>query len=983
MKRSPRARRLCGSAAVLLLLGFSPTAHAQSAGSDIHGIVVDPSGAALPGATVTLGQPATGTERTLVTDAHGSFRTTLLPVGVYDVAVSAPPFQPRTWEGLVITVGQTVTLRLDLTLPGIADSVDVIGTAPALDTSRSAVASTIDDTAVHNLPVNGRNFIDFVLLTPGVTRDVRSGDISFAGQRGSLNSLIVDGVDDNNTFAAQSIGRSGSGRAPYQFSQDAVKEFQVNSNSFSAEYGRAGGAVINVVTKSGSNDVRGSLFEFYRDKALNATNAINRRRGLPKSPYHYHQFGGTIGGPLRVGRDFFFANYDGQRNTQPNPVFLNLAPQVPSDADTLAAIARLRPLALSWERRLDQDVFLIKTDHQIGARHRLSFRYNHQAFTGAGFETAGTQNAWEHSGDSLVNTRSLSATWSAQLGGRAFNEVRLHYARDRQTGTANTEAPEAIVQDSGRRVIVLGRNFFSPRQTLLDRAQIANTLAWARARHMIKAGFDLQFDRIDNDFPSYFSGSYSFASLAEFARGTATSYRQDFAGPDTSGPSTRPDIQEYSFFVQDEWRPAPHVTLNAGVRYDVMRAAQPPIRNEDPDLAAADIDTSRLNADTNNWGPRLGVVWNPRGSRYVLRAGGGLFYGRTPAIVATAAEAYNGINVLSLTFTGADVPRYPYRFVEAPRTGTRILPNLFYVDRDRADPRLLHLNTAWEWQFAPATTMAVTYLHVAGRDLPRSIDRNLGTLRERTFTIAGSNETIAYHHFGSDDPFSRFDRVVAFESNAESTYNGLTVDLVRRFTGDTQLRVAYTLGKVVDTNPDATAVATDDGRFASNPVDFDADRTVGDNDRRHRLVASGVYVTTRRADLLPGVVRAFATGWTFSAIFTAESGRPYSARMVDVDLNNDGNRFNDLAPGTRRNAFRLPAIVTLDPRIAREIPLRGSVRAQLIWEAFNLLNRANFNAAVMSRYTVRESTLVPTTAFGEPQSSAGERIMQLALRVTF
>jgi hypothetical protein len=966
---------------MLLLLGFSAPVRAQSASGNVHGIVVDGSGAGVVGATVRLSRPAIGTERTFVTDEHGWFRTPLLPVGVYDVAVSASAFQPRTWQGLNITVGHTVMLRLDLK-PGIAESVHVIGAAPALDTSRSAVSATVEGTAVHYLPVNGRNFIDFVLLTPGVTRDVRTGDISFAGQRGSLNSLVVDGVDANNTFAAQTIGRTGSGRAPYQFSQDAVKEFQVTSNSFSAEYGRAGGAVINVVTKSGTNDLRGSLFEFYRDKALNAPNAINVRRGLPKSPYHYHQFGGTTGGPLRVGRDFFFANYDGQRNTQSNPVFLNLAAQVPSDADTLAAIERLRPLAFSWERRLDQDVFLIKTEHQVEARHRLSFRYNHQSFTGAGFETGGTQNAWEHSGDSLVSTRTLSASWTAQLGGRAFNEVRLHVARDRQTGTANTDAPEAIVQDGGRRVLVFGRNFFSPRETLLDRGQVADTLAWARGPHMIKAGFDVQFDGITNDFPAYFSGSYTFSSLAAYTRGTASSYRQDFAGPDSSGPHTRPDVREYSFFIQDEWRPTPHVTLNTGVRYDLMTAAPPPIRNRDPELAAADIDTSRLDPDTNNWGPRLGAVWNPNGGRYVLRAGGGLFYGRTPAIVATAA-ANNGINVLSFTFTGSDVPPYPSRFTEIPPTGTRALPTLFYIDRGRADPRLLHLNTALEWELTLGTTVAVTFLHVAGRDLPRSVDRNLGSLGERAFTIAGGSGTIAYHHFRDDRPFSRFGRVVAFESNAESTYNGLTVDLVRRFAGDAHLRVAYTFGKVVDTNPDATAVATDDVRFVSNPVDFDADRTVGDNDRRHRLVASGVYVTTRRADRLPGVWRVFASGWAFSAVLTAESGRPYSARMIDVDLNNDGNRYNDLAPGTRRNGFRLPAIVALDPRIAREIPLRGAVRAHLIWEAFNLLNRANFNGVVMSRYTARESTLVPNTAFGEPLSSAGERIMQLALRVTF
>ena len=200
---------------------------------------------------------------------------------------------------------------------------------------------------MQNLPVNGRNFIDFALLTPGVTRDVRTGDISFAGQRGTLNSLVVDGADNNNTFFGQTAGRTGSGRAPYQFSQDAVKEFQVNSNSFSAEYGRAGGAVINVVTKSGTNEFHGSAFEFFRDKALNANNAINELNNRPKSPYHFNQFGGTIGGPMRRNRDFFFFNYDGQRNTQPNTVFLNLPATPPTDAGHRP---RASPACSRWPR---------------------------------------------------------------------------------------------------------------------------------------------------------------------------------------------------------------------------------------------------------------------------------------------------------------------------------------------------------------------------------------------------------------------------------------------------------------------------------------------------------------------------------------------------------------------------------------------------------------------------------------------------------
>src|SRR5207237_5609197 len=253
-----------------------------------------------------------------------------------------------------------LTLRLEMTVSTVAENVTVSGSTPVIETSRSQISSTVSETSVQNLPVNGRNFIDFALLTPGVTRDVRTGDISFAGQRGTLNSLVVDGADNNNTFFGQSIGRTGSGRAPYQFSQDAVQEFQVNSNAYSAELGNAGGAVINVVTKSGTNDFHGAGFEFYRDQSLNANDPINIINKRPKSPYHFNQFGGDIGGPIRRDKMFFFFDYDGQRNTLPNLVFLGVAPPANPSANQQAALTYLEARVGSWTRTQNQNLYLGK-----------------------------------------------------------------------------------------------------------------------------------------------------------------------------------------------------------------------------------------------------------------------------------------------------------------------------------------------------------------------------------------------------------------------------------------------------------------------------------------------------------------------------------------------------------------------------------------------------------------------------------------------
>src|SRR5262249_1367932 len=268
--------------AFALLVALVPfAAFAQSSTGSISGNVADDSGAALPGVTVTATSAATAATRTTVSNGPGHYELALLVPGMYAVSGELSGFKTVKFEKIVVNVGSDTTLDLKLK-PGVAEEMTVMAAAPVIETTRSEVSSVVNEKAIQNLPTNGRNFIDFVLTTPGVVRDVRAGDISFAGQRGTLNSLVVDGANNDNTFFGQTVGRTGSGRAPYQFSQDAVKEFQVNANAYSAEYGRAGGAVINVVTKSGTNDLHGNVFDYYRDKSLNKNDYINVINGRVK-----------------------------------------------------------------------------------------------------------------------------------------------------------------------------------------------------------------------------------------------------------------------------------------------------------------------------------------------------------------------------------------------------------------------------------------------------------------------------------------------------------------------------------------------------------------------------------------------------------------------------------------------------------------------------------------------------------------------------
>jgi outer membrane receptor protein involved in Fe transport len=983
--------------AVALAVPASVVAQGQAAGGVIQGTMTDESGAILPGVAVTVRNQDTGVVRETRTDAMGLFRAPLLPVGIYEVTAALPGFATTKRPNLVLNIGSVLSIDLSLKVAAAQEEVTVSAEAPLIETARTQQSSTVNERAVSNLPVNGRNFIDFVLTTPGVTRDTRAGDISFAGQRGTLNSVVIDGADNNNTFFGQSLGRTGSGRAPYQFSQDAVQEFQVNRNAYAAEYGRAGGAVINVVTKSGTNEFHGSAFEFYRDKSLNANSYTNKTATpiRPRSPFRVNQFGGSLGGPLVKDKAFFFVSYDGQRRTIPNDVVLTLPATLPPDADTQAGLATVRTKADSYALTRDQNVFLAKVDWQIDLRHRLSLRYNHQNFTGGNNENSGVTNALEHTGNSLVRTRTLNASLSSVFRSTLFNELRVQLARDQEPGESNSTDPETLVNQGGQRVLTFGRNNFSPRETTIKRFQIADAVSWIRGPHALKFGLDVNRDSILNNFPGFFSGSYTFNSLASFNRGlpngSGESYSQNFPGVGTTGGETHPDILEFAAFAQDEWKLSKQVTLSFGLRYDVQSFEQPPVQNPDPQLAAAGIDTSFLKTDKNNFAPRLGLAWTPN-SRTVVRAGYGLFYGRTPSIMVGTAHSNNGINVIALRFTGSQVPKWPSK-LDAPPGGVSVRPTIFFFDPDYQNPEVHQASIGVDRQLGNDFAVAVNYLFVAGRKLQRTRDFNILAPVPTAIPVLGGG-SVSLQQFPLEKPFTNFTRILRFEGTGRSNYNGLTAEIRKRFGGSLQASVAYTLGKVNDNKPDATAVVpgTDDVKYASNPFDLDADYAPGDVDQRHRLVLSGVWDIGYWKDA-SGFTRAVLDGWAISAIATIESGLPYSEKIVN-DVNRDGNTANDIVPGSR-NSHRLPTQQNVDLRLVKRIPLGGRARLELIGEAFNLLNRTNVNSRRDAFYNFTNGALVPQQNLSNPRLNFGadanaqllfepnSRVVQLAGKITF
>jgi outer membrane receptor protein involved in Fe transport len=966
----------------VFILAASAWGQSEAGGATITGTVTDPTGAAVAGAKVTLNSDQTGFTRNFETNSSGLFSFVRVPVGRYNLSIDKSGFKMVKRTDIDLSVGAVVTLDAALTVGSTSESITVSGDLPIVETTRSQTSTTVDERAVKEMPINGRNFLDFSLLTPGVVRDPRGGDLSFGGQRGTSNSLLVDGMDSNNLFFGQSAGRAGT-RNPYSFSQDAVEEFQVNTNGYSAEIGRAGGGVINVVTKSGTNALHGNLFWFYRDRELNANTFINKSRGIVRQPYHYNQFGATLGGPIKKDKLFFFVSYDGQRNLNPVPVFFNFT--VPTDALSQQGASELQKYLTPYTTGFNNDIGLAKLDYNLSDTQRLSVRLNFHRFRGQNFENSGSQSAQEHTGNSNVSTNHVALNYSKTVGSSLVFDTRFNYLTDDEPGEANSTAPETVVNQSGGS-FTFGRNNFSPRYTNAKRYQFIQTASYLRGKHTYKIGADINIEKIDNFFPGNFSGVYRFNSLADFAARKPFQFTQGFAGAGTSGALTTPNITEVSFFVQDAWRATDRLTLNYGYRYDLQSFAQPSVLNPDAGLTAAGLRTNLINKDTNNHAPRFGFAYRlDNAGKHLLRGGYGIFYGRTPSILVGTAHSQNGIQVQTYTLTSG-LPTYP-NILAAPPTVSRT-PDIYVADPKYVQSLTAQWNFNYEVQLAKNYALTFGYLGLHGYHLSRTRDINLYPLFADTATFSTGGSTTIYTR-PANRPNTNFGRISLFDSGGDSTYHGAFLQVTKRFSQSFQLLANYTWSKVIDSVPDATSVVvgSDDAKVAQDTLNPNRDRALGDANVKHRFVGSGVWdINYWQASSSP-LARYVASGWQISGIYNARTGQPYSPGLGgNADINRDGNTRNDRAPGAGRNIYILPSVYTMDARITKTLPVwKESVRFRLIGEAFNLTNRANVANVNRAPFNYNSTTKVftPVANFAQASTAADPRILQLALRLEF
>jgi hypothetical protein len=984
------------SLTALLLVLLLP-ARGQDGNTSLQGTVEDLSGARIARAAVKLVNPDNGFHLEASTDGEGRFSFAMLVPGRYSVAASAPGMALATQTGLELHVGGSMQVQLRLRPAGRAEKITVVAPPALVDPDSGEVSQVIDEQAIADLPLNGRRFTDLALLSPGVTQDPRgltsgsNGDLSYGGTRGYQNSFLVDGADNNNSFFAQATGRY---RAPYQFSNEVIKEFRVSSNGYSAELGRAGGAVFNVVTNSGGNRWHGTSFLYVRDRDFDAQSAY-----VTSHPNEQQrQFGGTFGGPLRKDRAFLYLGYDQHQLTVPSIMqFGNGASSVvpqPADYDrkdkdvVFAAAEQLNAMAGEYPTHMGGSAGFAKVDFNLSSRHLLFFRLSTSRYSGTNnvfFDPASpiTTYAEGSNGSEDVKTESVAASWTSAWTHRLSTNLRAQFSRDVQQSIANSDDPKIKIYNL---VDGIGRSNILPRETREHKLHVADTVSYNTGRMNWKFGGDFLQGWIFNYFPSMFGGEYYFDNvkvnpwfftpqkngapltpLRAYAHGVPRYYMQDF-GTAVSHPNSR----SYALFIQNSVRITRSLTVNAGLRYDLQTFEVPGLVSNPQYAPSGQIPT-----DTNNFSPRVGFTYSI-GARHpiVLRGGFGRFYSLIPGMYASKVEADNGLTQSRLFLdimnpaNAAVFPKYPNALVNCASGATTCTASAsvakFLTTQVSAfapnfqTPYTEQASVTLEYGIGANLTASASYLHVHGEHLLRSLDVNLPKPKITEYPVYDDQSVFTGEYYSVESfatwetrrtvdcpyppcindvqrPDPRLGAINSFESAASSDYNGLTLLLKGKISKQLFVRVGYTFAKALDDGPDSLVVERPGN--VQNAYATQLERGLSVTDQRNRFVASSVYEPASFHYEQP-VLNALFNNWRVSTVFTAGSGRPINATMAG-DGNRDDNTYNDRLPGTVRNAYLGPGYFTVDVRLSKGFQFGERFRLTLLVESFNVSNRVN------------------------------------------
>jgi len=983
---------------LLCMAWMTSTGHAQTRATtgDLRVIAADESALPLPGVRISLVHTETGLERTALTGQDGHATVSALAIGRYAMRADLDAFRPVTIDDIPIELGATIEVRLTLPLASRAETVDVVAPQPLIDVQRTAVSTVINEQQIAQLPIDRRNYISFAVLAAGVTTDrtlnqgpAETSGLSFSGQSARANNITVDGLDNND---------DATGGVRAVFSQDAVREFQVVAHSYSAEFGKAAGGVVNIVTRSGTNRVTADAFGFYRDRALNSRghfenfDASGAAVRLPKAPFDQQQFGGTLGGPLKKNRTFAFASFErlsirdsaavtiDDRTLVSHPILtvvLGTAPEILN-----AAGFPIQTGNVAFDVRTTAG--LVKIDHVMTAGTNVGLRFNMaDGFNGNSQPFGGIV---AHSRGGFLDNRDYAFAGAVvSVRRRLVNEMRFQIARrDQEVRSLDPSCigPCADPFQGGPAleivgVVRVGRHNFTPQRRNNIRYQVLDTVSLERGRHLLKGGFDVNLvDNRDVSLPLNFGGQFFFVALTSpqavafglpsmpvsamqaFALGLPVAYVQGYGNPFGTNR-----FFDAAIFVQDEWRLKDTLTLRIGARYQKQLW--------DENSGSGNLDIS----------PRVAMSWDPIGDgRTSIAAAYGLFFDSQFNAPISAARIANGDTLRVVAFQGApavQVWRSPGR--RLPQSVLASAPSLsLAVARNFNVPYTHQYSVTLNRQLASNVSVSVSGIVTKGNRYVSSIDYNplvasLGPGRRPADinNVAGTSASqLQYTPWG------------------ESWYRGLLLSANKRLARGSQAMVAYTLSKAEDSISDfINSPPQDQGRGRDPqdpdglPLGFDPSRERGPSlqDQRHRFTATGMQ------DL--------PFGFQVSGIFIAGSGRPYNI-IAGADLNGDGDATvspgpdrartvpSDPSTSVGRNSARLPREHRLDARVTKR--LRGGARStvSLTLDVLNVLSATNFTD-VNRVFGTGAYPSAPQATFGQFTQAAPPRQLQIGARFSY
>jgi hypothetical protein len=1007
-----------------LILCFAAVTPAQTFRGGIQGTVTDPNGAVIPGAEVTITNPDTGLTRTTQTDDTGNYSVSELPIGTYRVTAKKAEFHDVTVSQVKVEIAATTRVDIHFELSGRVNVVDVIAQAPLVNTAENNLGGTIQAKQLQELPVSGRDFTKMLVLVPGSGGDPSGvsdspgsfGLFSINGNRGRSNNYLLDGTDMNDGYRnLPAINQGGVFGTPATIlPMDALQEMSI-INSTEAEYGRSSGATVNIVTKSGTNSIHGTAYEYFRNSALDARNFFNTKP-LPQDTFRNNQFGFSLGGPIKKDKTFWFVSYEGQRESVGiptlgrvpttaeintaiannggvvNPVIANLLARTPWPAPNQAPDANGNNLQIANNAFNRVNSFIGKIDHNIGKNDLLTGRYyfgkSDQSFPLAlvgggilpGFNTVTPTN---------VNIVSLSYTHV--VSPRLLMEIRGGYNRFKETffPEDKTFNPSTIglnmgttAQDFGLPQIgvdgfaTLGANTSVPRGRVDTNWQLFGNMSYSAGRHNWKFGYEFRRTFVDGFFDSGYRGKLSFDDLDQFIAGTPSGGRQ------AQGNSSRQTFQNnHSLYLQDSFKLFPHVTVNYGVRWEYFG-----VIGEKQDRFSLLNSAGNLTLvpqlypkDFNNFAPRASLAWDLHGdAKTVLRAGWGVYYdafsqdffvGQLPFNTFNSGPAYNGIGADAITFSFSPVATLaPGVRVFDPSTFSAT--DVFTVDQKIRTPYIQVYNLNVQRELARNVALEVGYVGSAGRKLFRY--RDINQVNPATGTVR----------------FPALIYVNLFESSANSSYNSLQTSLQMRNWHGLTSTLNYTWSHSIDTASDGQDYVPN-ATQPDNSFRPDRERANSNFDMRHHLTWIFNYDLPKM-----GNVRGLSSGWALNGVLALASGQPFNVNyLFEGDFNGTGEFFGrpDLVgnpfagtgtPGQFLNltAFRVPctwdagsgsciagtqhfgslgrnALVgphyrNFDFSVVKNNDLTERVKMQIRMDIFNLFNHPNFASPLWPSFGV-------------------------------